>query len=918
MTLQDWKPSTPEERLFDERFCALTNHNPFRWQWRLYEKFTKCEWPYQVDLPTGLGKTSIMAIWVLALGRALETGASPMGVPRRLAYVVDRRVVVDQASEEAEMIVQRLEEALRAEKDQVLHPVALKCKEAGCDDGVLALSALRGQRTQDASWRLDPARPAIIIGTVDMMGSRLLFSGYGRVGRWGRPYEAGLLAQDCLLVVDEAHLSQPFDDTLTAVEALVAQHPSIRPFAVIRMGATSRPCAPDRVRFSLEEEDREPRVQARLMAYKRIELRDTEERIAEALAEWAVQVTQRENEKGPAIGLVLNTVKGARDAHDHLRKLLRARGPDTDNMLILTGSMRGIERDEIVSPNGQSREAQLYRQFRAGRSRSTSVPAFLVATSCIEVGADIDLDHLGTEVCPLDSLVQRLGRVNRRGERREPSTVCVLVGRTGGFRASIGESVARWLHEIQQDHPNLMLEGGVLDGSPDGLPRTAAAELETSHELRVNLCGAPNPVPILSRATVDDLSMTSLDGEESDRPDVALWLHGCGVEDEGTYVELAWRQELDWLDDAGEAASLIDAFPLAPRETARCPLSEAIELLARLRSGSKYASLCVVAVRGGTSRGYSIGTLPGEEPELYRLAAWSQIALPCSVGGYKDFFVDPKATQSVTDVADEAIPETWAPRRRLWLRDGVLHATPDGEKPTAEVEEAWLVEDADELRAACQGATRELLGADWDVVAAAGSAEQGVLVARRRRTRSIESGDEERASIGYSSPVPLEQHLQDAARWADVLCTKLQLAEYHDAIIDAARSHDLGKDRPWWQRAIGATPPTPLAKSGRSGFDHVVNAGYRHEFGSLMDLLRDRSPLHNLVAHLVVSHHGYGRPAFALEAAGPLDASEAAPVIGEVAVRFTRLQQALGAWQLAYIEAIMKAADALASREVEP
>ena len=33
------------------------------------------------------------------------------------------------------------------------------------------------------------------------------------------------------------------------------------------------------------------------------------------------------------------------------------------------------------------------------------------------------------------------------------------------------------------------------------------------------------------------------------------------------------------------------------------------------------------------------------------------------------------------------------------------------------------------------------------------------------------------------------------------------------------------------------TPP-PLAKSGRSGFDHAVNAGYRHEFGSLLDLLR--------------------------------------------------------------------------------
>jgi hypothetical protein len=39
-------------------------------------------------------------------------------------------------------------------------------------------------------------------------------------------------------------------------------------------------------------------------------------------------------------------------------------------------------------------------------------------------------------------------------------------------------------------------------------------------------------------------------------------------------------------------------------------------------------------------------------------------------------------------------------------------------------------------------------------------------------------------------------------------------------------------------------------------------------------------------------------------------------VIAEAALRFARLHQALGAWQLAYLEAVVKAADALASREV--
>jgi CRISPR-associated endonuclease/helicase Cas3 len=142
------------------------------------------------------------------------------------------------------------------------------------------------------------------------------------------------------------------------------------------------------------------------------------------------------------------------------------------------------------------------------------------------------------------------------------------------------------------------------------------------------------------------------------------------------------------------------------------------------------------------------------------------------------------------------------------------------------------------------------------------------------------------------------------------------MEEHRAAIVDAARAHDLGKNRTWWQRAIGVTGPPPLAKSGRSGFDHAVNAGYRHELGSLFDLLQRGAPLPDLVAHLVTTHHGYGRPSFAVNAAGPARVTDREGVIGAAARRFANLHQRFGAWQLAYLEAIVKAADALASREV--
>lgn len=63
---------------------------PFPWQTTLLNDFRNGTLHDAVDIPTGLGKTSVIAIWLVA--RAL---GAPL--PRRLVYVVDRRAVVDQA-----------------------------------------------------------------------------------------------------------------------------------------------------------------------------------------------------------------------------------------------------------------------------------------------------------------------------------------------------------------------------------------------------------------------------------------------------------------------------------------------------------------------------------------------------------------------------------------------------------------------------------------------------------------------------------------------------------------------------------------------------------------------------------------------------------------------------------------------------
>src|SRR3990172_4163537 len=133
---------------------AKDGYWPLHWQWRLFKRFCRNDVPKICALPTGLGKTSVIHIWLLALRRQILEDKPRL--PTRLVYVVDRRTVVDQATELA----------VHAEKNLAA---------LGLPSDWLSVSTLRGQSADNRKWSIDPSRPAVIIGTVDMIGSRLLF-----------------------------------------------------------------------------------------------------------------------------------------------------------------------------------------------------------------------------------------------------------------------------------------------------------------------------------------------------------------------------------------------------------------------------------------------------------------------------------------------------------------------------------------------------------------------------------------------------------------------------------------------------------------------------------------------------------------------------------------------------------------------
>ncbi|MBX9581438.1 MAG: hypothetical protein K2X87_14140 [Gemmataceae bacterium] len=94
------------EAEFAAAFKGLTGYAPFPWQRNLYDEwFTRGRFPASCTLPTGLGKTSVIAVWLLSLA----TAPAEARVPRRLVYVVNRRTVVDQSTRVAEELRDRLD-----------------------------------------------------------------------------------------------------------------------------------------------------------------------------------------------------------------------------------------------------------------------------------------------------------------------------------------------------------------------------------------------------------------------------------------------------------------------------------------------------------------------------------------------------------------------------------------------------------------------------------------------------------------------------------------------------------------------------------------------------------------------------------------------------------------------------------------
>jgi CRISPR-associated endonuclease/helicase Cas3 len=877
---------------------GLAQHeSPFPWQVALLERLSSEAIPAALDIPTGLGKTAVMAIWLVA-----RACGAPL--PRRLVYVVDRRAVVDQATTVAER--------LRAWVDR-----ELDVRRALALSGPLPISTLRGQHIDNRAWLEDPSLPAIVLGTVDMIGSRLLFEGYG-VSRKMRPYHAGLLGSDTLIVLDEAHLVPPFERLVEQIACGVdakgrtlgptdaALKPLVPPLRVLSLSATGRARQADEVFRLTVDDDEHPVVKQRLSASKRLRL--WEEVASTDLPEHLAAHAWEQAGKGtmPARIIVFCTSRDhAQKVREALEKLAgRHAVIDTE---LFVGGRRVHEREETARWLAE-------RGFVAGSSGKPEHPAFVIATAAGEVGVDLDADHAVCDLVAWERMVQRLGRVNRRGDG--DADVCVVPASIDDDKQLAHKLRLAAVRELLQALPRI--GNDAFDASPASL-----TALKHKPELAALVEQASTPAPLhppLTRALIEAWGMTSLE-EHTGRPEVAPWIRGWPDEEEEPQTTVVWRTHLPITDD-GQIFSRQDLERF--REAADPHLSERLEtetwrvldwLSKRVdslqppsaeeaglwRSQRPLRSTDVVAIILDTPSGKHVALSASDfadkrrRDNIDRALRHATLIVDCRLGGLAGGLLKNDADEAARDVTEIDVDVQAEGAQRI-VPFRVRRVT---DADDAAATEGWRTEASIALRRSDEGETA------WLVI----------------ESLTGELAESEDGRSGARRAQLLDEHESWAEAAARRMADALSLPpEYAEMLAVGARLHDEGKKAERWQSAFkapgGGQPPYAKTTS-RPNLELL--RGYRHELGSLPyaeahERVQALPPaLRELCLHLIAAHHGNARPLIRTDSA-PEPPSRLADRAREVALRFSALEKAWGPWGLAWWEALLRAADQQASR----
>lgn len=923
------------ELSFEAFFDACHGQPPLPWQRRLATQLCReHRWPDLIDLPTASGKTACMDIALFHLAYCAELG-EPQRAARRIVFVVDRRIIVDAAAERAAKLVDRLNQS----DDPAVHAVRSALLRCGGSQALESFK-LRGGMAKERSFAHCPAQPMLISSTVDQIGSRLLFRGYG-VRDYSLSLHAGLLGHDTLILLDEAHLSRPLISTANALRRF---QPDALPQQSVRVVPLSATAHSEGDRFQLDAEDAaHPLLVQRQSCPKSAELvlcEKARER-PKALFETAglLLADLKKFSTAPALVIVVNRVATARAVFDLFQK---QKSPPQIELMI--GRSRPLDRDAIAQ--------RLMARCAAGRTHQPDdAPLIVVATQCIEVGADLDFQGLVTECAAMDALRQRFGRLDRLG-RFGHSRAAIIGGGEPADDPVYGAAVAATWRWLQQ-------QGSAVD-----FGIRALAERMGDSDLS-DLNPKPRPELQLTPCFLDLLAQTSPRPQYD--PDVGALLHGLSDAQED--VRLLWRSSLSGLgaSESQLVNEILDAQPPSSLEVLSLSVRAARHWLSRANSEDHVFDVegVDVAVEDfklrSDLRGASTIWRQGKDGFI-ALGSAKDIApgdllVLSDRNGCDQWGFAPEAEIPATDLSRQAREALAGTHQRVELlrknqfesaiAQGLGEHAMDGIRKVLDdirLEEIDARTGARQLKpllreALHAGVLEPLLGAvsesltDAKILRTSKQAFFGVLLYFGRPKREDLSEDDD-SSNRIRRKVLLQDHNLGVGQRSLALASAVQLplVLQHDLSL-AGHLHDLGKADPRFQRMLRAgldesISSGELLAKGLTNDGANVQMGARHEAYSVAVLNAHPALLSSahdaeLVVHLVGSHHGRGRAlqpdiddlgcSFTVEHQGQSLRYRGRPNLGAIesgsAERFAELQQRYGHLGLAYLEALLRLAD---------
>lgn len=531
-------------------FRDATGFYPYEWQVLAAVEGL----PEVLSVPTGLGKTE-GAVMAWAFRRLVEDDPRE---PLHLVYCLPMRALVSQT-------VGRMKsyfEALRAKRPEI----------------AVGVHQLMGGAI-DQDWARWPERPWVLVGTQDQLLSRALNRGYA-MSRFEWPVHFGLLNNDCRWVIDEVQLMGPGLWATSQLDWMRRRRfPPLKPCLTTWMSATvgtSFLRTTDRKLDGLGD----PSPAQLLFQDSLTKTLDGDQELrwwreARRQVEWwppeapEAKTSAAKKKAAPKLAAITPDEIAKAVVDEHVAGTLSLVICNTVDMA--RGVFRALSATHKVLLTSRFRREDRARHERwlfefdanrkAGRLPREDPGLICVSTQVVEAGMDLSAHRMWTELAPWPSMLQRLGRLNRKGDDQHARAWIWQTPKEGG-----NKKVDR-IGPYEADDVELAkrLVNALIPLSAKNPFAAAIDGLSTHYKAEVDAALQPKPSPLPRALDVHGLFSTERD-VHGGFTDVSAFVRGT---DPDLDVTVFWR---DWSGDAPPRGDDLDG-PLLEPATEGCPVS---------------------------------------------------------------------------------------------------------------------------------------------------------------------------------------------------------------------------------------------------------------------------------------------------------------------------------------------------------